>query len=120
MELIIRTTHNELQDEIDKLDEDMDEIIDTDSHEIKCDDIGEDMIITCGPLFVLEDLGLSVIEGVYCNHNAKNNSYEPDWSLTLIYETTDTQNFNYSDYAYFEQDPPMTALHNYLTATRGH
>ena len=53
MELIIRTTHNELQDEIDKLDEDMDEIIDTDSHEIKCDDIGEDMIITLKAYIVI-------------------------------------------------------------------
>lgn len=80
------------------------------------DAIGDDMIGTCGQPYYLEDLGLLVIEGTYFNN--KDGEFMADWSLTLVYEwDSDKTEFTQDDvanYDYFEQDPPITALHNYL------
>lgn len=117
MELIIRTTREELQNEIDSIEEDT-EAFDLEQHEVRNENIGEDMIFTCGPIYVLTDLNLILVEGIYCNHNAEDDSYEPDWSLTLIYRGNDVSEIDFNEYEYFEQDPPLTALHNYLNAIR--
>lgn len=80
--------------------------------------IGQDLIVTCGQPYYIEDLKLLVIEGTYCNY--EDGEYMPDWSLTLIYSwDADRDTFEQDDaaaYVYFEQDPPLTALHNYLWA----
>lgn len=88
--------------------------------EIQDDNIGEDKIVTYGLPYFIEDLGLLVIEGEYCNHDTGNGEDEfiPDWSLTLIYNWQDNKmTFDQEDalnYTYFEQDPPTVAIHNYL------
>lgn len=78
--------------------------------------IGDDMIFTCGRPYYIENLGLLVIEGEYCNND--DGEFIPDWSLTLVYkwdsEDTTFDQEDALDYDYFEQDPPNTTLHNYL------
>ena len=88
-----------------------------DEYEIRnTEAIGDDMIGTCGQPYYLEDLGLLVIEGTYFNN--EDGEFMADWSLTLVYEwDSDKTEFTQDDvanYDYFEQDPPITALHNYL------
>lgn len=87
-----------------------------DEYQIQNEFIGDDMVFTCGRPYYIEDLGLLVIEGTYCNND--NGEFVPDWSLTLVYDwDDDKETFDQEDainYAYFEQDPPNTALHNYL------
>ena len=85
---------------------------------IESEDFGDDRIITCGALYVLEDIGISLIEGQYCVYNAEENSYEPDFSVTVIYATTSIDDINFNEYTYWEQDPPLTAIHNYLAMTK--
>ena len=114
MENIIRTNIRRLQADIDRYDENAETLDEMNIHEIKDENTGENMIITSGPLYVLEDLGISVIEGTYCNYNEEIDDYEPDWSLTLVYDTANIHDFDYNNYAYYEQDLPVTALHNYL------
>lgn len=102
------------------LDDDETYELEYDEIEIQDDNIGDDKIVTWGRPYYLEDLGLLVIEGEYCNHETGNGEDEfiPDWSLTLVYIwDSDKTTFDQEDalgYDYFEQDPPITALHNYL------
>lgn len=102
-------------DEVDEFDYEEYEITGTES-------TGDNKIVTWGKPYFIEDLGLLVIEGEYCNHETINGEDEfvPDWSLTLIYKwDADKTTFGQDDvmgYEYFEQDPPIVALHNYLWA----
>ena len=86
---------------------------------IQCDNIGSDMILTAGPAYYLEKEQLLVIEGTYMNKEA--DGYVADWALTLVYEWNDAdKEFDQecaSTYLYFEQDPPITTLHNFLRIT---
>ena len=121
MDVIKVKDRDELQKVLDAFEEedefDYDELEITDTEAI-----GEDKIITWGRPYYIEDLGLLVIEGEYCNHDTGNgvDEFIPDWSLTLIYQwDADKTTFGQDDvkgYAYFEQDPPIVALHNYLWA----
>ena len=77
---------------------------------------GNDAIFTCGPAWRVTDRNLIFMEGVYCNYNEETKEYDPDWSLTLIYEDTDDEKFDAYEYVYFEQDPPAVSIHNYLRA----
>ena len=115
MQMIIKTTHNELET-ISEL------LAEADSYAepimIESEDFGDDRIITCGALYVLEDLGISVIEGQYCVYNTEEEHYEPDFSVTIIYATASVDDIEFNHYTYWEQDPPLTAVHNYLNLTR--
>lgn len=109
------------RDELKKiLDDDDTYELEYDEIEIQDDNIGDDKIVTYGRPYYLEDLKLLVIEGEYCNHETGNGEDEfiPDWSLTLIYDwEPDKTTFDAEaakGYAYFEQDPPIVALHNFL------
>lgn len=101
---------------------DKDELYELDdvSIEVQDDNIGDDKIVIWGRPYYIEDLGLLVIEGEYCNRDSGNGEDEfvPDWSLTLIYNWSDDKTtFEQSDaanYVYFEQDPPAITIHNYL------
>ena len=112
---IIWTTFQELNDVIDSINEE--ESYDPgnyDEREVRnASEIGDDVIYTNGPTYVVEDMGITVVEGTYCNYNEETGEYEPDWSLTLIYNTTDAENLDYNDFTYFEQDPPAVSIHNY-------
>lgn len=105
------------------LDDDETYELEYEEYEIQDDNIGDDMIVTLGRPYYIEDLGLLVIEGEYCNHESGNGEDEfiPDWSLTLIYNwDAEKSTFDQDDalgYAYFEQDPPIVSIHNYLWAT---
>lgn len=112
MQMIIKTTHNEL-DQISELLSEAE--LYADPIIIENEDFDEDRIITCGALYVLEDLGISVIEGNYCIHNAEDDIYEADFSVTVIYATASVDELDFNTYTYWEQDPPLTAIHNYLT-----
>ncbi len=82
--------------------------------EIKNDDIGEDCIIADGIAFRVTDLELIFVEGTYCSFDEETGECEPDWSLTLIYDNVPDDEFDVQKYVYFEQDPPETAIHNFL------
>lgn len=112
MNKIIKTTYKELSALLDEYSEDEMEI---ESYEI---DWEQNKIITFGALYVLEDLGISVIEGLFFNYNKKLNCYDADFSLTIIYETTSLEDFDYNNYAYWEQDAPPIAIHNYLNIVK--
>ena len=116
MDMIIKTTHAELPEIVDTLSES--ELL-IDSHNVENEDFDPDKVITCGPLYVLEDLGISVIEGMYYTYNSDEDTHEPDFDISIIYNTTSLDDFDYNSYIYWEQDPPMTAIHNYLNITKG-
>lgn len=115
MQMIIKTNRSEF-DTLSELSSETD--LYADSIIIENEDFGDDRIITDGALYVLEDIGLSLIEGQYCVYNAEENSYEPDFSVTVIYATTSIDDINFNEYTYWEQDPPLTAIHNYLAMTK--
>lgn len=115
MTSIIKTTCAELPDKLEQFDNDPEAYEDMPQHIIRNKRIGQDQIITYGPLFAIKDLGLCAIEGTYCNYDPATDEYEPDFSLTIIYKTTRPDRINFDRYVMFEQDSPMTAIHNYLT-----
>lgn len=111
------------RDELQKiLDDDETYEQEYEEYEIQDENIGEDKIVTSGQPYFIEDLQLLVIEGEYCNHETEGGEDEfiPDWSLTLVYpwdpEKTIFDQEDVGDYVYFEQDPPIVSLHNYLWA----
>ena len=87
---------------------------------IECESIGANIIITAGPAYFLKEEGLLVIEGVYMNK--EEDGYVADWALTLVYEWEDeNKEFDAAcakNYIYFEQDPPVITLHNFLRITK--
>ena len=93
-----------------------DEEFEEESHVILNESIGADAIMTFGPAWRVLDKGLIVVEGIYSNYNPDTQEWESDWSLTLIYDNVPDEQFNINKYVYFEQDPPMTSIHNYLRA----
>ena len=113
MNMIVRTTHKELPVLLDLLSDIETEI---ESKVIEPEDFENGKIITYGALYVLEDLGISVIEGEYCNYAEK--YYEPDFSISIIYDTTSLDDFDFNNYMYWEQAPPMTTIHNYLNSIK--
>lgn len=115
MDIIIKTTHKELPMILDLLSDSETYI---DSKAIEPEDFENGKIITYGALYILEDLGISVIEGEYCNYNEKDNRYEPDFSISIIYNTTSIDDFDFDSYTYWEQDPPVTTIHNYLNSIK--
>ena len=80
------------------------------------DSLGGDVIVANAPAWRVTDKGLIFMEGVYCNRSRLTGELEPDWSLTLIYADVPDEAFNPNRWIYFEQDPPTTAIHNYLFA----
>lgn len=87
-------------------------------HVILNESIGSDAIMTFGPAWRVLDKNLIVVEGIYSNYNPDTKEWEPDWSLTLIYDNVPDNQFDINKYVYFEQDPPTTSIHNYLQAVR--
>ena len=80
------------------------------SYELKEED-GDALIIVDGIRIIIPELNLSVRCGVYCVYEEEDKDYIPDFSITLIYEKDETDP---SKYVYWEQDPILTAIHNYL------
>jgi len=94
------------------------EEFDEEEYVIQDESIGNDAIITFGPAWRVLDKSLIIVEGTYCNYNPDTKEYDPDWSLTLIYDNVPDKLFNVNKYVYYEQDAPMTSIHNYLRVTR--
>jgi hypothetical protein len=93
-----------------------DEEFEEEEHVIQDESIGADAIVTFGPAWRILDKNLIIVEGTYCNYNPETNEYDPDWSLTLIYDNVPDKQFDINKYVYYEQDAPMTSIHNYLRA----
>lgn len=111
----IKTTYEKLKNNPDIF-EKTNELDDIEENIIDNENLGNDQIITTGPLVTLKDLGISFIEGMYCNYNPDTDEHEPDFGVTLIYTMPNSDDFDFNNYAYFEQDPPLIAIHNYLNA----
>ena len=108
--------YDELEQVLDEL-ADSDDLFDYEDEGVVIENephLGKDVIVVQGPAWRVTDKGLIVAEGVYCNYIEKVDAYEPDWALTLVYEDVPDDEFDPARYVYFEQDPPMTAIHNYL------
>lgn len=113
MTSIIRTTYDKLQETLDEYYEEEHDIID-DEVKIENESLGDDFIVTDGPRIIIEDLGLMAVEGTYFTKYSDEDEYTADFSLTLIYDDPEEEDLN--NYQYFEQDPPATAIHNYLAS----
>jgi len=109
--------------EYDKLDEALDKLADSEDADRYDDEgvviedeqhLGKDVIVVQGPAWRIIDKGLIVAEGVYCNYLENVDAYDVDWALSLIYDDVPDDEFDPQQYVYFEQDPPVTAIHNYL------
>lgn len=81
--------------------------------------LGKDYILAETTAWRVTDKNLIFVEGIYYNFMG-NGTHEPDFSLTLIYENVkDDKQFDINKYLYFEQDSPMTSIHNFLNIVNG-
>lgn len=85
---------------------------------IQNDSLGKDFILAHQPAYRVTDKNLIYMEGTYYNYEGVN-KYNPDFSLTLIYENVKDGNFDVSKYLYFEQDSPNVSIHNFLNIAGG-
>ena len=74
---------------------------------------GEDLVILSSPAWRVTDKGLIFVEGTY--FSLQNGQYEPDWSITMVYEDVSDDELDLSKFIYFEQGSPASAVHNCLT-----
>ena len=87
---------------------------------IQNEQLGKDAIIIDSPIWRVENMGILVAEGVYMAYDENAREGYPDWSVTVIYEDVKDEEFDPQKYIYFEQDPPSTAIHNFLNYRREH
>ena len=85
-------------DEIDALEECFEDWDGTEEEHIL--PMGEDMIVTSGPLYEVTDKGLFFIEGTY--FALYDGELQPDWSLTLLYDRIPECEEDFLSYLYFE------------------
>lgn len=76
-----------------------------DEHRIDIDDIR----------VVIPEVGLSVRIGVFCNYDEDEQEYMPDFAISLVYDMDEE---NATNYLYWEQGTPSTAIYNFLSQTR--
>ena len=76
--------------------------------------IDNSIVVINTPIWHVTDRGVFFVEGVWCEFNEDTGEYEPDWSVTLVYD--DSKDFDLNNYDYYEQGTPTTAIHNYLHA----
>ena len=116
--VIHNVQYDEIEEALDELfnSEQADDFRDEDVTISNEEHLGEDVIIAYAPAYRVTDKGLIFMEGVYCTRSELTGEVEPDWSLTLIYADVSDEEFDPQRWIYFEQDPPQTAIHNYLYA----
>lgn len=86
---------------------------------IQNEDLGKDAIIVYPPAYRVTDKNLIFLEGTYCNYDYEKGEFEPDFSLTLIYDNVkNDESFNLKEYLYFEQDYPKTTVYNFLNIAK--
>lgn len=107
---------------------DIEDVIDRADEEWEPDGDDEPLIITVvgcdghitleGPAFLFESLGIVAVEGTMWV-KYEDGQMTPDFSLTVLYREDDWNgpHFNPNEYLYWEQDPILCALHNYLSFT---
>ena len=108
---IINVKYDELDEVLEKNYEN-EELIDEAPYEIDLGDGDEALVTVDSPFYRVTDKDLIVAEGTYLRR--ENGSYEPDFSLSVVYENVPDEEFDPSKWLYWEQDPPTTAIHNYL------
>ena len=77
------------------------------------DEFGDDLVILSSPAWRVKGKGLIFVEGTY--FSLQNGQYEPDWSITMIYKDVPDDELDLSNFIYFEQGGPSSAVHNCLT-----
>ena len=89
----------------------IDDYYDYEPVEIEMDDA---LVLLEGPEKSSIICGVEVFyrEGCWCERDEETEEFIPDWSLTWFY----IGEGNCTNYVYFEQDPPETALHNFSYA----
>lgn len=107
--IVINSTYDELDQKISDLAE-SEEMADAEEDLIPVEN--DEAIIVYQPAWRVTDKNLIVVEGVYCNRNGS--FWEPDWSLTLVYDDVPDEKFNVKEWIYCEQGTPTTAIHNYI------
>lgn len=99
----------DVEDIIDELYEN-DGFYDRDEDPIEFKVNEDEMISLDGPEVTIPDLNISLRTGNMLIRSDDEDDYEPDFSLTLIYEIGGAP----EKYLYYEQDGVLTTLHNYL------
>ena len=80
--------------------------------------LGKDYIKAETTAWRVVDKNLIFVEGIYYSLRG-NGKHEPDFSLTLIYkDVKKNKQFDINKYLYFEQDNPMTTIHNFLSIVK--
>lgn len=73
----------------------------------------DDAIIIYSPFYRVKNIGLILGEGVFCYTEEDTGELVPDWSLTIIYDDIEDDDFDPAKYLYFEQGTEMSAIHNF-------
>lgn len=81
------------------------------SHEIRDPDDEGALIITEGFIIHVAELHLCVRTADFCRFEENEGYYMPDFSISMVYDDKDTEP---DHYLYWEQDPPIITLYNYL------
>ena len=76
--------------------------------------LGESLVVLVPPfLKVKSPLGDIFVGTGLCCELDENNNYEPDWSLTWVWQNKDRP----EDYLYYESSGILTSLHNLFPGT---
>ena len=77
-------------------------------------DLGNDRIIISGPMYRLCGTGLIIAEGTYCNYNEDTGELEPDFGVSLLYDSYGEPDLDAP--LYYEQGTPACMFHNYAVS----
>ena len=72
--------------------------------------LGDDIVLLDSPAWRVIDKGLFFVEGVCLS--LQDGNYEPDWSITMVYEDVPDEELDLSKFIYFESGSPSSAIHN--------
>ena len=94
---------------------DIDELVERDEIFDECEinpDLGEDRIILSSVMYRLRNTNYLIAEGTYCTRDEDTGELLPDFSVSLLYDSS--HGLDLDNPLYWEQDPPATMFHNYV------
>ena len=74
--------------------------------------LGDDRIILYGIMYRLRGTNYLIGEGTYYNYNEETGEREPDFGVSLLFEST--HGLNLDSPMYWEQGTPQMMFHNYV------
>ena len=76
--------------------------------------LGDDKIIISGPMYRLRETGLIIAEGVYCDFNEDTGELEPDFGVSVLYDSQGEPDLDNA--LYWEEGTPSCMFHNYVVS----